>query len=82
MRDLAWLQKKCLSMVKGTKSNKMSKQIVLDTKLVGDINGDFYVPSYQRGYRWGETEVVLLLSAPQCAPARQGNLRKLRNQRR
>lgn len=35
--------------------------IVLETKLVADIKGAFYVPSYQRGYRWGENEVVRLL---------------------
>lgn len=28
---------------------------------VGDITGDFFVPSYQRGYRWGEVEVNQLL---------------------
>lgn len=39
----------------------MSTEINLETKLVGDITGEFYVPSYQRGYRWGETEVVRLL---------------------
>lgn len=39
----------------------MNNEIVLDTKFVGDIEGDFFVPSYQRGYRWGETEVVRLL---------------------
>lgn len=39
----------------------MSKQIVLDTKYVGDITGLFYVPSYQRGYRWGVEEVTRLL---------------------
>jgi uncharacterized protein with ParB-like and HNH nuclease domain len=27
---------------------------------VGDIAGDFFVPAYQRGYRWGEHEVVTL----------------------
>ena len=36
-------------------------EIILDTKLVGDIEGHFSVPSYQRGYRWGEAEVVRLL---------------------
>lgn len=36
-------------------------QILLETKLVGDIQGSFFVPSYQRGYRWGEEEVVRLL---------------------
>ncbi len=39
----------------------MDGTITLETKLVGDIKGDFFVPSYQRGYRWGETEVVRLL---------------------
>lgn len=28
---------------------------------VGDITGDFFVPAYQRGYRWGEHEVRHLL---------------------
>lgn len=28
---------------------------------VGDITGDFFVPSYQRGYRWTEHEVSQLL---------------------
>ena len=36
-------------------------QIILETKLVGDIKGSFYVPSYQRGYRWGKDEVIRLL---------------------
>ena len=36
--------------------------IVLETKLVGEIEGVFQVPSYQRGYRWGEEEVIRLLS--------------------
>lgn len=35
--------------------------IVLDTKLVGAIEGEFYIPSYQRGYRWGRDEVTRLL---------------------
>ena len=29
--------------------------------LVGDIAGEFFVPSYQRGYRWGRDEVIRLL---------------------
>jgi hypothetical protein len=29
---------------------------------VGDISGEFFVPAYQRGYRWGELEVRQLLS--------------------
>ena len=39
----------------------VDSEIVLDTKLVGSITGDFYIPSYQRGYRWGEDEVTRLL---------------------
>ena len=39
----------------------MGNQILLDTKLVGDIKGTFLVPSYQRGYRWGKDEVLRLL---------------------
>ncbi len=38
----------------------MSK-IKLETLLVGNIEGDFFVPSYQRGYRWTKNEVVRLL---------------------
>jgi uncharacterized protein with ParB-like and HNH nuclease domain len=39
----------------------MNSEIKLETKMVGDIAGDFFIPSYQRGYRWGEAEVVRLL---------------------
>ena len=39
----------------------MSEGIILDTKLVGEIMGLFFIPDYQRGYRWGEKEVTQLL---------------------
>lgn len=39
-----------------------NSQIILDKKLVSDIKGTFYVPSYQRGYRWGRDEVLCLLN--------------------
>ena len=39
----------------------MNNEITLETKLVGEIEGSFYVPSYQRGYRWGADEVTRLL---------------------
>ena len=39
----------------------VNNEIILNTKLVGDIKGNFFVPSYQRGYRWSETEVVRFL---------------------
>lgn len=34
----------------------------LETLPVGDIIGDFFVPAYQRGYRWGQQEVRQLLN--------------------
>ncbi len=40
--------------------NKMSN-ILLETKNVGKIKGDFYLPNYQRGYRWTKDEIKLLL---------------------
>ncbi len=33
----------------------------LRLQAVGDITGKFLVPAYQRGYRWGEEQVRLLL---------------------
>lgn len=36
--------------------------IQLEEKLVGKIEGEFYVPSYQRGYRWDESQVTALLN--------------------
>ncbi|MEV1114952.1 DUF262 domain-containing protein [Actinosynnema sp. NPDC049800] len=33
----------------------------LRPELVGNITGEFFVPSYQRGYRWGSDEVTRLL---------------------
>ena len=39
----------------------MSSEIKLLPKLVGEIEGAFFVPSYQRGYRWGCEEVTRLL---------------------
>jgi hypothetical protein len=37
-------------------------QAMLKTHSVGDITGDFFVPAYQRGYRWGQHEVRQLLN--------------------
>jgi len=34
---------------------------LLELKLVGDIEGNFFVARYQRGYRWGAPEVLRLL---------------------
>lgn len=38
-----------------------NNEIKLEPKLVGSITGKFFVPGYQRGYRWGEDEVTRLL---------------------
>ena len=40
----------------------VSNNIQLEERLVGQIKGEFYVPSYQRGYRWDETHVRQLLN--------------------
>jgi hypothetical protein len=37
-------------------------EVRLEPKPVGKIEGRFYVPRYQRGYRWGSAEVDRLLS--------------------
>ncbi|GAA2185280.1 DUF262 domain-containing protein [Leucobacter alluvii] len=37
-------------------------EALLEPKAVGDISGAFYVPAYQRGYRWGKDEVDRLLA--------------------
>lgn len=34
---------------------------ILEPRNVGDLKGSFFVPDYQRGYRWGEDEVRRLL---------------------
>lgn len=35
--------------------------INLEPKLIGDIKGDFFIPAYQRGYRWKD-EVEMMLN--------------------
>jgi Protein of unknown function DUF262 len=40
---------------------KSEREANLEPLLVGEIKGTFYVPAYQRGYRWGEVEVRRLL---------------------
>nr|WP_306558727.1 DUF262 domain-containing protein [Campylobacter sp. CS_ED1] len=37
------------------------EEIILETKLIGNISGEFFVADYQRGYRWNE-EVERLLN--------------------
>ena len=39
----------------------MDNNIALETKFVSAIKGTFYIPDYQRGYRWGKDEVQRLL---------------------
>lgn len=40
----------------------MENKTILAPKLVSEIKGTFWVPSYQRGYRWGAEEVLQLLT--------------------
>ena len=35
--------------------------IELETKNVGDLRGLFFLPDYQRGYRWGKDEIERML---------------------
>ena len=38
----------------------ISTNIILETKSVSDISGRFFIPAYQRGYRWGKEATRLL----------------------
>ena len=38
----------------------------LDVKIVGEVEGRFFIPSYQRGYRWEEEVVTLLEDIKEC----------------
>ena len=40
----------------------VSNKILLEERLVGEIVGEFFVPSYQRGYRWDSCQVEQLLN--------------------
>jgi uncharacterized protein with ParB-like and HNH nuclease domain len=41
--------------------NLVKSDIKLETKLVGSVEEKFYIPLYQRGYRWGKDQVYRLL---------------------
>lgn len=40
----------------------MENYVILEAKPIKDIRGKFYIPAYQRGYRWGRTQVKTLLN--------------------
>ena len=40
----------------------MTEEAVLEPKLVNKIKGNFFIPSYQRGYRWEKEHVQMLLN--------------------
>ena len=48
----------------------------LETKFVNDIAGKFFVPAYQRGYRWGTSEVERLLEDVFALKGRDGQATK------
>lgn len=48
-------------------TNDGLKDATLATRLVGELEGHFCVPGYQRGYRWGEPEVRRLLDDVQVS---------------
>ena len=39
-----------------------TSEATLEPRLVGKISQQFFVPGYQRGYRWGHDEVTRLLN--------------------
>lgn len=42
-------------------ASQSTPDAVLEPRFVGDIAGDFFIPSYQRGYKWTPVEVQQLL---------------------
>ncbi len=40
----------------------MENYVILEAKPIKDIRGEFYIPAYQRGYRWERTQVKTLLN--------------------
>jgi len=40
----------------------MDANVLLETRPIGEIKGIFYVPNYQRGYRWTSSQVEALLN--------------------
>ena len=38
----------------------MSNNVILEAKPIGKIKGRFFIPTYQRGYRWGKEATKLL----------------------
>lgn len=44
-----------------THKTKDMSNIYLETRNIGDLTGRFFLPDYQRGYRWDKEEIKLML---------------------
>lgn len=51
-----------ISQKRNTRNMTTTEQAVLEPKLVNDIKGNFFIPAYQRGYRWKEEHINMLLN--------------------
>ena len=40
----------------------MDNNVLLEIRPIGEIEGSFFVPNYQRGYRWTSSQVEALLN--------------------
>ena len=55
----------------------MTNNINLEPKLVGDIEGSFLVPAYQRGYRWEDEAAMLLNDIDEIAEGQNYSLQPI-----
>ena len=56
---------------------QVTNNINLEPKLVGDIEGSFLVPAYQRGYRWEDEAAMLLNDIDEIAEGQNYSLQPI-----